>query len=197
MLSLLLTAQLILALALGCTSQSDSRLTAANDLLQAGRLTESIETLRIFLAEDADHPKANFLLGIALVQTGRLRLSIPPLKIATDSETYIVPAGLLLASTQFRTKGHEEAIRTSDRILEIDPDNLTALFTRGQSHFSLGNLKEALDHANRLLEYRPEAQNAIFMKAGVLVQLDRRDEAESIWVGLRQKAAATGSPDEA
>lgn len=187
----------MMALAFACTSDIDSRLATAYDLQESGHLQQSIVTLHEILAEDASNPEANFLLGIALVQTGQTRVAIPPLKIATDSDLYAVAAGLLLASTQFRTRAYEEAIRTSDRILEIDPDNLTALFTRGRSYLAIGNTEEALAHANLLLEYKPDAQNAIIMKAGALVKLDRRDEAESIWLELREEAATTGTPSQA
>jgi tetratricopeptide (TPR) repeat protein len=194
---LLLMVPLMMSLIVGCTSDVDSRLEAAYDLQEAGHLQQSIVSLREVLAEDAGNPEANFLLGIALVQTNQLMVALPPLKIATNSELYVVPAGLLLSSTQYRTKAYEDAIRTSDRILEIDPDNLTALFTRGQSHLALGNTEEALAHANLLLDYRPAAQNAIIMKAESLVQLDRRDEAEAIWVEIRDEAAASGTPNQA
>ena len=190
-------ALLMMAQAIGCTSDIDSRLATVYDLQESGNLKQSIVKLHEVLAIDASNPEANFLLGIALVQTGQHSVAIPPLKIAVDSDLYAVPAGLLLASTQFRTKGYENAIHTCDRILEIDPNNLTALFTRGQSYLGIGDYEEALAHANLLLEYRPDAQNAIIMKAGALVKLDRRDEAESIWLELRVKRATTGTPDQA
>jgi len=196
-LSLLLMAPLLMTLAVGCKSRVDPRLATVYDLQESGHLLQSIVRLHEVLAEDAYDPEANFLLGIALVQTGQLTVAIAPLQIATDSELYTVPAGLLLASTQFRTMAYQDAIHTSDRILEIDPDNLTALFTRAQSHLGMGHAEEALAHANLLLEYRPDAQNAIIMKAGALVTLDRYDEAESIWLELREKRAATGTPNQA
>jgi tetratricopeptide (TPR) repeat protein len=188
---------IMLALPIGCSRNGDARLTTAYELQESGHLEQSIVILRQVLADDASNPEANFLLGIALVQTGRLRLALPPLEIATDSDLYVVPAGLLLSSTQFRVKAYEDAIRTSDRVLEIDPNNLTALYTRGQSHLAMDNNEEALAHANLLLQYKPDAQNAILLKAGALVKLDRRDEAESIWLALRDKSAATGTPNEA
>jgi len=193
----LLALALMLALSTGCSPEVDSRLTTAYELQESGQLEQSMVTLNELLAEDAGNPEANFLLGIALVQTGRLDAALPPLKIATDSDLYLVPAGLLLASTQFRIKAYEDAVLTSDRILEVDPDNLTAIFTRGQSYLGLGNHEEALADADLLLEYRPTALNAIIMKAGALVRLDRREEAESLWLALRAKSAATGTPDEA
>lgn len=195
--SLLLLVLLMTGLTVGCTSDVDSRLATAYDLQESGRLEQSMVTLREILAEDPNHAEANFLLGIALVQTNQLMAALPSLEIAADSDVYVVPAGLLLSSTQFRTKKYEDAIRTCDRVLEIDPDNLTALFTRGQTHLAMGDTEEALVHADLLLGYRPNAQNAIILKTEALVELGRHDEAESIWVEIRQKAATTGTPKQA
>jgi len=195
--SLLLLVLMMMGLTVGCTSDVDSRLATAYELQESGRLEQSMVTLREILAEDPKHAEANFLLGIALVQTNQLRVALPPLEIAADSDVYVVPAGLLLSSTQLRTKNYEDAIRTCDRVLEIDPDNLTALFTRGKTHLAMGDTEEALAHADLLLGYRPNAQNAIILKTKALVELDRHDEAESIWVEIRQKAATTGTPKQA
>lgn len=194
---LLMLALAMLALGTGCKSEIDTKLAAVYELQDSGRLKASIVKLHEILALDGDNPEANFLIGIALVQTGRLEIAIPPLVVATDSDLYAVPAGLLLSSTQYRTQAFVDAIQTSDRILEIDPDNLTALFTRGQSFLAIGNTEQALAHANLLLEYRPNAQNAIIMKASALVQLDRRVEAESVWLERRDRAARAGKPNQA
>jgi tetratricopeptide (TPR) repeat protein len=195
--SFAIIATLLSSLVLGCPSEINSRLATVYDLQDSGELEESITLLHEVLQDYPNHPEANFLLGIALVQTGKLKVALPPLKIASESELYAVPAGLLLASTQFRTNAFRDSIQTSNRILEIDPDNLTALFTRGQSHLAAGNLEEALAHANQILEYRPGAQNAVIMKAEALVKLERSEEAESIWLELRREIASTGNPNQA
>lgn len=188
-------AALLLTFTIGCPGEIDSRLTAVYDLQDSGQLEESILVLNEVLTDHPNHPEASFLLGIALVQTGQSLAALPPLEIASDSSLYGVPAGLLLASTQFRSNAFKDSIRTCDRILELDPDNLTALFTRGQSHLALGDLQAALAHANRILEYRPGAQNAIIMKAETLVKMDRSQEAESLWLELRKDVASSGTPN--
>jgi len=186
----------MLALTFGCRNESDSKLVVAYELQDSGQLKQSIIVLHEILAEDTGNPEANFLLGIALVQTGQPTTALPPLRIAADSDSFAIPAGLLLASTQFRARAYKNAIDTSDRILEIDADNLTAIYTRGQSYLAIGNPEEALAHANLLLKYRPDAENAIILKAEALVRLDRRDEAESIWLALRTKHTTTGTPNQ-
>ncbi len=189
---------LLLALsAFGCSSDLDSRLEAAYKLQESGNVEQMIVELQKILLDDPDNPEVNLLLGSAFVQTGRQSLAIPPLEIATQSDLYAVPAGVLLATAQFRTKAYGDAIKTSDRVLEFDAQNLTALFTRGRSYLATAREEEALADANFILDLKPEAQNAIIMKASALVQLGRRDEAESIWLDLREKSARTGTPNQA
>ena len=189
-------ALLLAILAFGCTSDIDSRLAAAYDLQESGNLEASIVELRAILADDANNPEANFLLGTALVQSGQHGMAIPPLKLATDSDLYAIPAGLLLAATQFRTRAYEEAIDTTGRILEVDPNSLTALFTRSRSYLATDRPEQALADANLILSSRPDAQNAIVMKANALVRLDRGDEAESIWLEQKEKSSSAGDANQ-
>jgi tetratricopeptide (TPR) repeat protein len=81
--------------------------------------------------------------------------------------------------------------------LEIDATNVIALFTRGQSRLASKQPAEALADANRILEIDPNYQNAIMLKGGALIDLERRDEAEQIWINLRARLTAEGSPNEA
>jgi tetratricopeptide (TPR) repeat protein len=188
---------LLVAFAFGCTSEIDSMIDRAHGLQESGELEESIAVLRGVLEKDPDHPKANFLLGIALVQSEKFQPAIAPLEIATASDLYAIPAGLLLASTQFRTQRFEESVRTCNDILELDPHNLTAIFTRGQSYMGDGNVEAALADANTLLGYRPGAQNAIMMKSRALIRLNRIIEAEAVWVVIRNRTAENGTVSEA
>ncbi len=189
----LLAASLLVALVSGCRDGGeDARLARVRDLEKRGQIGQAIDLVSEILSEDHDDPEANFLLGKGLIQTGRQNLAIPPLQRAAASEAFAIPAGLLLASTQMRLEAYDEAILTTDRLLERDPDNLTALYTGGQSRLAANRPEEALVFADRILELKPDAQNAIIMKTNALVALGRGQEAEKIWIDIRKKAAETG-----
>lgn len=177
----------------GCSNDFDSRLAEVYELQESGRLEESIVELRAILEQDAEHAEANFLLGSALVQLRLQRRAIPPLEIAARSEIYAIPANVMLASAQLRASAYDDAISTSSRLLELDPENVTALFTRGRSRLALGKSDAALEDADRLLAIRGDSHNGLALKAEALVQLDRREEAEAIWIALRDRSAASGS----
>ncbi len=181
-----------------CTPDHDqARLVDARALQASGQLKKAIPLLRAILEDDLDHPEANFMLGKALIQVGRPGLAIEPLEKATSAKDFARPAGLLLASTRFRTRAYKEAIHAATRVLEIDETNVIALFTRGQSRLASKQPAEALADANRILEIDPNYQNAIMLKGGALIDLERRDEAEQIWINLRARLTAEGSPSEA
>ncbi|HEB88367.1 MAG TPA: tetratricopeptide repeat protein [Deltaproteobacteria bacterium] len=195
---LLLAASLFVTLAAGCRDGGeDARLARVRDLEQRGRIDQAIDLVSEVLSEDRDNPEANFLLGKGLIQTGRQSLAIPPLQRAAESEAFAIPAGLLLASTQMRLEAYDQAIATTDRLLERDPENLTALYAGGQSRLAANRPEEALAFANRILALKPQAQNAIIMKANALVALDRGEEAEKIWKDLRKEATASGDESRA
>jgi len=181
----------------GCTSDVDSRLASVYELQESGRLEESVVELRSILEQDAEHAEANFLLGSALMQLGRQRGAIPPLSVAAQSNAYAIPATVMLASAQLRTNAFDDAIDTSSRLLELDAESVTALFTRGRSRLALGKTEAALEDADRLLAIRGDSHNGLALKAGALVRLDRRDEAEAIWIALKDKTAASGSASRA
>ena len=194
----LFSASLVVGFALGCQDSIDDRLTEAFELQETGELELSILAIEEILRENPDNDQANFLLGTSLVQSDRRKRAIPHLQAAAASDLYAVPAGLLLASTQYRIKAYEDAIASCEDILAIDSANLTAIYTLGLSYLASGQPDKALSQANQILEVKPTAQNAIILQGGALVDLGRADEAEAIWIGLRKRTASgTSSPDAA
>jgi len=183
--------------ALGCQESIDARLDKAFELQESGQLELSILAIQEILQDDPDHEQANFLLGTSLVQSDRRTRAIPHLKLAASSDLYAIPAGLLLASTQYRIKAYEDAIASCQDILEIDSTNLTAIYTLGLSYLGSGQPDEALTQAIRILDVKPDAQNAIILQGGALVALDRAEEAESIWLDLRERTEVAANPNDA
>ena len=94
--------------------------------------------------QETDHPKANFLLGLALVQTRQPTLAIWPLRKATDSREYQINGGVLLASALLQTEGFEGAIEASNDVLELDPANIGALLLHADASMRIGQAEEAL-----------------------------------------------------
>jgi cellulose synthase operon protein C len=187
------TVAFALALGLGCGSV-ESRLAEVRALQDAGEFSSSIEPLREILGKDPDHAEANFLLGVALVQTMQPSVAIWPLQKATNSRELAVPAGILLASTLMNTMSFDEAVRAATRVLEIDPERTAALQVRANALLSVNKPAEALSDADRLLELQPDAYQGLVLRASALTRLERHEEAEAAHLDLLRVLEATGEP---
>jgi tetratricopeptide (TPR) repeat protein len=187
----------LLAVVLACSGSVESRMTEIRSLQEAGQFDPSIAPLRLVLTDEPDNAEANYRLGIALVQTGRPSLAVWPLQKAAASESHAVPAGLLLASTMMQNGTFEESIRAADRVLEIEPENTTALYTRAMAHLSAGQPEGTLADADAILALKPGDVNATSLRGGALIDLNRVDEAEELWLSLYERSKASGDEKDA
>jgi tetratricopeptide (TPR) repeat protein len=181
-------------LGLGWGGSLESRLAEIRALQDAGEFSSSIEPLREILGRQPDHAEANFLLGVALVQTRQPSVAIWPLQKASNAKEFAVPAGILLASTLMNTGSHDEAIRAATRVLEVDPDRVAALQIRARTRIVAGQAEEALRDAQRVLELTPDTYQALVTAAVALTNLGRTDEAEATYLELLEAVEATGEP---
>jgi tetratricopeptide (TPR) repeat protein len=188
---------LALTAGLGCGQTTESRLTEIQALQQIGDFSNSIAPLREILARDPDHPQANYLLGLALVQTRQPTLAIWPLRKAADSDDYRIVGRLLLASALLQTEGYEEAIEASTELLELEPGNIGGLLLRSDANLRIGQIEATLADAEKVLELDPEHARALGTRAEALFRLDRFDESEQGWLELERSLLATGSPGQA
>lgn len=195
--TLVATLLLLLVSTTACQYDRESRLAEIRALQAAGQFDESIAPLRVLLTADADHPEANYRLGVALVQTGRPSLAIWPLQKAAQSDEFAIQAGLLLASTLLATDSYEEAIRATDQVLSIDPDRVAALYTRARANISAGQPEQALADAEHVLELKPDDFMGTTLKVAALIDLERYDEAEAAHLALKRASEEAGDEDTA
>jgi tetratricopeptide (TPR) repeat protein len=192
-----LFAALALVAGFGCSQTTESRLTEVQALQQIGDYSSSIAPLRKILAQEPDHPRANFLLGLALIQTRQPTLAVWPLRKAADSEEHQIIGGVLLASALLQTEGFEEAIEASTTVVELEPDNIAALLLRADASLSIGQTEKALADSETILELDPEHPRAWGTKGQALLRLDRFEESEGAWLELERILGDTGDPGQA
>lgn len=190
-----LAALLAASLLAGCQGDLESRLSEIQALQRAGRFGETIEPLRELLDRHPDHAGANYLLGIALVQTGQPGQAAWPLRKAARSDQYRAAASLTLASTLFSSQNYEQAVAALDRGLEKDPDRLALRILRGQALLAAGRPEEALAEAERILEREPDHFRALGLKAGALGDLERFEEAAAAHARVEELAGERQSRD--
>lgn len=186
---------LALAAALGaaCGPSVETRLEDVRALQEAGRFEQSIEPLRSVLGEEPDHARANYLLGVALLQTGRPTLAVHPLRRAAGGDEPAEPAGRLLVSTLLAAERFAEAEAASTQILRRDPESLFALQARANARLALERPRAALADAEKMLEQVPGSLPGHTLAAVAQVRLGRPDAAEQTMDALAARAREAGA----
>ena len=181
-----------LLLVAGCAGSFEDRLSEIHALQDAGQFNESLEPLRGLLVENPDHGEANYLLGVALVQTGQLSLAVWPLEKASSDPSLAMTAGLLLASTFLGLQSHDDAASVATKLLERDPSRIAALKVRAQALLGANRNEDALRDTTRLRELAPDDHAALLLHATILAKLDRIEEAGRAHEDLEELAARSG-----
>lgn len=190
-----LGARLVLAPALAgalllsaCQGSVEDRLAEIRALQEAGQFKESVEPLTALLKDAPESVDANYLLGIALMQTSEPSRAIYPLDRAMRgaSGELGANAGMILASAYLQTESYDDAVRTVDRVLQLDPNRAQAVYMRGRANFLAGRKDEALIDAERLVGMTPEDYSALLLRAAILLDLGRTADAEQAYVALRE-----------
>jgi tetratricopeptide (TPR) repeat protein len=180
---------LLVALApAGCGESVEDRLATARAQQEDGQFEESIEPLREIVAEAPDHGEANYLLGYALMRTGRVAPAVWPLRKAAESEEFRKSAGTLLVYTLLTSANHEEARNVADEMLEKDPGNVEVLRLRAQAHLEAHHFEDMLADADRILELDPADGQGRQLRAVALTELERWDDAEAAFQAMREEA---------
>jgi tetratricopeptide (TPR) repeat protein len=184
------TLAVALLLVVACASSVEDRLSHVRALQDAGQFSESIEPLRELLAKNPDQAEANYLLGVALVQTGQPSLAVWPLEKASADPSQAMSAGLLLASTFLGIQAHEDAVRVATKVLDQDPDRVAALKVRARALLGANQREKALEDTTRLRQLLPDDYPAMLMHSTILAELDgRMEEAEKAHEELEALAA--------
>jgi len=143
-----------------------------------GDFAGSVEPLRELLKARPDDPEVEFLYGRALALTGQSNVAMWSLRNAMKDPAWLVPAGLQLAFMALDTRDFNEVVEITGRILEREPENVTALLMRANAYAHWRKDPEhALADANRVLELDPDKVEAYEPRILALLDLGRLDEA--------------------
>jgi tetratricopeptide (TPR) repeat protein len=177
----------------GCGQSAEDHLASARESQEQAAYEESIPDLRAVLAEDPNHPEANYLLGIALLRTGQGSPAIWPLRKAAESDAYAVEAGVLLAQTLAGTNNPEEAITAIEKVIARDPELVDGWRTKLQAEGLANRWEDAEASANRLLELVPEDAQGYLLRAATQLEIPRNRESEQSFAKAREAATAAGN----
>jgi tetratricopeptide (TPR) repeat protein len=172
-----LAAGLLVCLALAGCNEVDP-LEAIRQQQAAGDFGGSIEPLRELLATRSDDPEADFLYGRALAFTQQSNLAMWSLRRAMKDPEWLVLAGLQLAFLALDGRDFNEVVEITGRVLEREPENVTALLMRANAYAHWKKDPElALADADRVLELNPDTLEAFEPRILALLDLGRLEEA--------------------
>ncbi len=170
---------------LGCAGEDlETQLADLRARQDEGKAAATLEEYAELAVSHPDNPEINFRLGLAMIAAGRHTEALFPLHKAAESEALLVPAGIVLASTLSQTSNHAEALRATDRVLALEPENEAALLMRTAAAIELHDGPTALEAAEKLIDRAPDNTNYRMAHAGALAEADRPKEAEAIYRDL-------------
>ena len=191
----MLAAALLVCLAL-CGCQEVDSLEAIRQQQATGDYAGSLEPLRALLKIHPDDAETNYLYGRALAMTQQPSLATWSLRQAMQDPEWLVPAGQQLAFAALSTSDFNEVVEVTGRILEREPEDVTALLMRAQAHAHWRKEPEkALEDANRVLEISPDTLAAFEPRILALLALGRQEEASEALAEAGRRMASFDVPE--
>ena len=144
-----------------------------------GEFRQGEELARRAVEIDPDHFPAWFQLGWAQYELERLTVAAESFRHSTQLRPDFGAGHLGLGMVLNAEGSFDEARRSFDRALEIDPDSVQALFLQGLSYHYLGDPSAAQRNFRSLIERNPQhllTAHAMLCEAVELGALDREAE---------------------
>ena len=118
-----------------------------------------LKALMSELEKNKDH--APVLVRIAQIsrETGKLSESVRYLREAVDAEPKNREARLELGRALFETGDVEGAIRESEALLQIDPNNIDGLYNLGAIYGNLGQDQRAREYWEKAIAVGPDSDS--------------------------------------
>jgi tetratricopeptide (TPR) repeat protein len=109
-----------------------------------------------------------------------------PLRRAEQAPEFAVEAGNLVAMALLGTGSPDDGIAAANRVLAVDPENMTALELRARARVNAAQQELALADLDALLARKPDEIRFLLLKTIPLLRLDRVEEAERVLAQVEQ-----------
>lgn len=184
------------ALAADWTSKEISALIAgAVEDLRAGRAQEALDSLKLAASQPIVDPRISVLYGRALFDTGNPALAVWPLARAAENAAPASDPAFLYARALLAGGDSITAIHELDRLLEQAPQETRLVRLRATAHQRSLEFEKALADLETLIEMEPNDLSAIEARIGLLMELERVDEARGTVAALNERVATLNLPE--
>jgi len=148
------------------------------NLIQMDSLDAAVKNLQQALELSPNNPLGNYYLGVLYIQKQRPGEAIPHLKKALVFNPNWIPALLSLANSYESIKQYSIADSLYEKILEVEPDNATALNNYGYSLSVRGiQLDKALRMAQKAISINSENGSFLDTIGWILYKKGNYEEA--------------------
>ena len=144
---------------------------------QNGEFQQAEELYRDVLAAAPGHVGAMNLLGVVMLQTGRLSNGLGWIDKALTLRPDDVDALNNRGNALIELKRYEEAVASFDRALALRPDFPEALNNRANALRQLERYEQALANYDKALALKPDYADALTSRAAALWSVGRWEEA--------------------
>lgn len=175
----------------------DTTLQEARELIGDRRFGEGLAKMRALVEANPDDARLQALYGEALLASGQPSLAVWPLSRAMGDPEQLVHAGLLLAQAQTLTGSGIDAIRTTTRVLEADPENEEALLLRVRAQLGESLEERALEDLDRAEDLGIDQATVDLLRLDALLGLGKEKEAEALLAELTAEAEQMKEEDPA
>ncbi|HLK25630.1 MAG TPA: tetratricopeptide repeat protein [Caulobacteraceae bacterium] len=149
----------------------------ASELRAQQHLTAAQNLYQQVLARDPHHAEAALELGLMAQQAGRPDLAVGLLGAAAAAKGATAATQAALATALNALGRFDEAVRSYDRAIALDPNNAKAHNGCGNALQMLGRLAEALVSYANALALDPDYMGAHHNRANTMLKLERLEEA--------------------
>ena len=81
------------------------------------------------------------------------------------------------AFSSYKIRQYSDAVDSFNKVLQIEPNNVTAQFLKGSSLYKEGKYQDAVDSFNKVIEIKPNNTNALLYNGLSLYNLERYNDA--------------------
>jgi predicted Zn-dependent protease len=142
----------------------------------AGRAEEAEKELRLALAEDPNHPMANFYLGAILLKGRKAKEAIPLFQISAAADPNLLIAQFELGKCYMQEGQFEEALRVLSKVVELESESRMGHYPIAQVYAQLKNDEKRKYHL-AIFERLNKAENEKRLKRSArLNQLEELDK---------------------
>ncbi|HWA83123.1 MAG TPA: tetratricopeptide repeat protein [Fimbriimonadaceae bacterium] len=153
-------------------------------LLEAGRSAEALEALREALAVGFDSPQVRFFLGNGLAALGRHEEAIAEFDRAVAAEPKFSDAWNNRGNSLLAAGRAEVAVESFQKAIGLAPKNPLPYSNLATALHRVGESRQALKILDNCLRVSPNVAELCQVKADILVDQERLDEALQVFENL-------------